>query len=136
MTTEEKHAQASKEIAAALPFLCGLEMPSTKHMEPGEKEDAIAQMLVDLHRLADEDGCIAAAWAFEFATNLRTALSASRWVSVKERMPTKEDACVEHWWGVIWMDRLGTCCEARFDWHNGFRQTHWMPIPPLPQQEG
>lgn len=65
--TREK---AAAEIEASVSFLAGIEMPSTKHMEQGEREDAIEQMLRDLWMLAKNDGCIAAAWAFEFATCL------------------------------------------------------------------
>lgn len=39
---------------------------STAHMSLDEREAGIGQMLRDLHRLATEDGCIAAAWAFEY----------------------------------------------------------------------
>ncbi len=41
--------------------------PSTVHMAPEEREDAICTMLSDLDLLAANDGCIAAAWALEFA---------------------------------------------------------------------
>lgn len=38
---------------------------STLHMGHAERVSGIAQMLIDLYRLANEDGCIAAGWAYE-----------------------------------------------------------------------
>lgn len=38
---------------------------STANMETQERENAIWQMMADLKKLANDDGCIAAAWAFE-----------------------------------------------------------------------
>lgn len=63
--------QASAEIEAALPALVEFDMPSTRHMDRDEREAAIGQMLADLFLLAKNDGCIAAAWAYEFCTNLK-----------------------------------------------------------------
>ncbi len=43
-----------------------IELPSTKHLSPDDKLEGTCQMLDDLERLAEEDGCIAAAWAIEW----------------------------------------------------------------------
>lgn len=52
--------------------------PSTKHMERQEREDGINVMLSDLHRLASEDGCIAAAWALELAEQVAKSVVAGK----------------------------------------------------------
>jgi hypothetical protein len=40
--------------------------PSTKHIDETERGNGIATMLSDLRLLAENNGCIAAAWALEF----------------------------------------------------------------------
>ena len=40
--------------------------PSTKNMSRDERGRSIAQMLIDLKKLAENDGCIAAGWAYEY----------------------------------------------------------------------
>lgn len=62
-------AQAAAETLSLFPTT------STKHMWHEEREDGVRQMLLDLHRLATDDGCIAAAWAFEFAVETAKRLS-------------------------------------------------------------
>ena len=46
---------------------------STRHIHLKEREDGIGQMLRDLEMLARIDGCIAAAWALEFLTEIKSA---------------------------------------------------------------
>ena len=41
--------------------------PSTKSMHIVDRCNGVHQMLMDLQELAKRDGCIAAAWALEFA---------------------------------------------------------------------
>ena len=38
---------------------------STKHMTFEERQHGVVQMILDLHKLADRDGNVAAAWALE-----------------------------------------------------------------------
>lgn len=42
------------------------DIPSMSYMAPEEKRRCVIQMLDDLHQLAVDCGCVAAAWAFEF----------------------------------------------------------------------
>lgn len=48
-----------------LQCLARLRLPSTEHLTHQERVDGTRQMIADLHRIADSDGCIAAAWALE-----------------------------------------------------------------------
>ena len=43
-----------------------IKTPSTNYMTTQEQLDGVRQMLDDLERLAEEEGCIAAAWALEW----------------------------------------------------------------------
>lgn len=60
------------ENSKAANSLAHIIVPSTKHMEHGERADCIETALDDLYRLAKADGCIAAAWAFELLTAMGT----------------------------------------------------------------
>lgn len=53
------------ELAECARLMAIIPTESTKHMSQGERKDGILTMLGDLRRLAERDGCIAAAWAFE-----------------------------------------------------------------------
>lgn len=46
---------------------------STKHMEYTERLGGVRQMMVDLKQLAERDGCIAAAWAYDLLRELKFA---------------------------------------------------------------
>ena len=56
-----------KTFQDAADKLAKTQTQSTQHMAEQERADGILQMLRDLNRLARENGCIAAAWALEFA---------------------------------------------------------------------
>jgi hypothetical protein len=56
-----------KNVTAAARQLAQRPTPSNRHMEHLERAKCIRVMLEDLHLLASRDGCIAAAWALEFA---------------------------------------------------------------------
>lgn len=53
------------------------------------------------------------------------------WISVKERMPTKEDA--DDYGRVIWLRTDGAVYTERWNgkatWYHG-----WLPIPPIPKK--
>lgn len=70
-----KEDQSSPDTARVL---SRFSTPSTKHMERQEREDGINVMLSDLHRLASEDGCIAAAWALELAEQVAKSVVAGK----------------------------------------------------------
>ena len=53
--------------------LAFIETKSTRTMYYDDRLASIEVMLSDLNRLAREDGCIAAAWALEFLTELTYA---------------------------------------------------------------
>jgi hypothetical protein len=55
-----------EQIEAAAEQLGKIPTPSTAHMDEGERADGCGQMLADLLQLASIDGCIAAAWAYEW----------------------------------------------------------------------
>ena len=65
--TDEQKKTATARIKAAVVALGRMPTKSTEHMEEDERRHAIGQMLADLYTLAVNDGCIAAAWAYEFA---------------------------------------------------------------------
>ena len=77
--------------------------PSTRHMDPAEREAGIATMLSDLHRLASEDGCIAAAWALEMVDEVG-ALNGGLWTHA-ELDVLEEREKQRHRWGDDHDDR-------------------------------
>lgn len=42
----------------------------TKHMDEIDRLNGTRQMIRDLERLAEDDGCIAAAWALDFIASV------------------------------------------------------------------
>jgi hypothetical protein len=81
MTPEQiaaAEAAANIEIAAAIDVLCKVPTKSTAHMDEQERRDGLGVMLADLFTLARRDGCIAAAWAYEFACEMARKLDATR----------------------------------------------------------
>ena len=57
---------SDSEIQQAATLLSREVRESTQHMSNGERAQGIEQMLRDLLELARNDGCVAAAWAYEF----------------------------------------------------------------------
>ena len=62
----ERRCEVSDEIERAAEALGAIPTPSTAHMADDERADACRQMLHDLLLLARADGCIGAAWAYEW----------------------------------------------------------------------
>lgn len=104
--------QANAEIEAALPYLTSVDRPSTRHMGQEEREAAIGQMLVDLWMLAKNDGCIAAAWAFEFVVGkfgITPQQIAGECFLLEDDPPEdhgKPIACTQCWNALSEMERL------------------------------
>ena len=65
----DRETEATIAICAAAERLAKSPTKSTAHMAMSERTDGIRQMLLDLYKLADRDGCIAAAWAYEVLTS-------------------------------------------------------------------
>lgn len=65
--TDDQKKEANRRISAAVVALKRIPTKSTGHMDEDERGAAVGQMLADLYTLAVNDGCIAAAWAYEFA---------------------------------------------------------------------
>ncbi len=128
--------QANAEIEAALPVLVGFDMPSTRHMSQGEREDAIGQMLADLWMLAKNDGCIAAAWAYELCVNLKPY---GQWREIKTA--PKDGSQLQL---AKIFPKTGTihACDGYWTEHNGggwvrsmyYDPSHWMPLPEPPKE--
>lgn len=62
--TKKKDKKTALEKAASL-----LAIPENRTMQGmsfGDREAGISQMLADLKQLATDDGCVAAAWAYEW----------------------------------------------------------------------
>ncbi len=61
----------------------------------------------------------------------------SDWISVKDRLPTREDA--EPHGRVLALEIIGSdAYYATPIWRlvaRNSRYTHWMPLPPLPEEE-
>jgi hypothetical protein len=83
--------------------------PSTKHMSPEERQDGIDQMIADLTKLAEVDGCIAAAWALEVVDALTNAQVAIR--ALAGSLQTNMDYLKRHHpeiYGFLTRDREAT----------------------------
>ena len=74
----------SDDLRAAAERLAQTPTYSTRHMAVEERADGITQMLVDLQRLAVADGCVAAAWAYEFAQAVAAEHPADDAIAVDE----------------------------------------------------
>lgn len=60
----------AKEVEEAAYWWCRLTPTSVKHMSLYERFHLAAQAIQDLHHLAQKDGCVAAAWAYEMFVQL------------------------------------------------------------------
>ena len=64
--------------------------------------------------------------AAKLITDFIQQRDASKWISVKERMPSKNDK-------VLVVDEYGDMCSSFFDGVNftdtGYKITHWQPLP-------
>ena len=61
------------EFNDAVTALAQFKTDSTKHMERDERAIGVETMLSDLLQLAKNNGCIAAAWAYELLTTIAKA---------------------------------------------------------------
>lgn len=61
---------STPEVEEAVEYLARLDLPTTRDMAMEDRRNGIRQMLLDLFRLAVNDGCVAAGFAVEVLTNL------------------------------------------------------------------
>lgn len=66
-----------EEVKAAAESLATRPTKSMEAMHVEDRANGIEQMLLDLRKLAEADGCIAAAWAYEFALEIAAELARS-----------------------------------------------------------
>jgi hypothetical protein len=60
----------NEEWLALIDRLASVPTHGTEHMRPVERRASVTVMLADLRRLAERDGCVAAAWALGVADAL------------------------------------------------------------------
>jgi hypothetical protein len=76
-----------EEVRNSAESLSKIPTKSTAGMHETDRVNGIEQMLVDLRQLAEGDGCIAAAWAYELATEVAAELDRREKEAVERNQP-------------------------------------------------